>query len=178
MRDAASLLLEERCARRQPCRLRPKAKSRHSRLPSFNCQTATCGRSRRARAISRLTCPRDAVVARPRDTRGAGRAGPRLRPVARLQQKMQAAGTTGPAGRSGPPCAIVLRCPSCSPWGPGFLAPITRADACASAAGLTSASGGRDHTTSPSAMPTLVWRGIHVYRSPPPRFVTTRTPSA
>ena len=71
-----------------------------------------------------------------------------------------------------------LRCPSCSPWGPGFLAPITRAHARTSAAGLTSASGGRDHTTSPSAMPTLVWRGIHVHRSPPPRFVTTPTPSA
>ncbi len=41
---------------------------------------------------------------------------------------------------------------------------------------LTSASGGRDHTTWPSATPTLVARSIHVHRIPP-RIVMTRTPS-
>ncbi len=50
-----------------------------------------------------------------RDREGAGKAGPRLRPVARLLKKMQAAGTTGSAGRPGLPCAMVLTAASRSP---------------------------------------------------------------
>jgi hypothetical protein len=46
-----------------------------------------------------------------------------------------------------------LRLISRSPWGPGFLAPIVREIALAT---LTSASGGRDHATSPSAQATFV----------------------
>src|SRR5262245_5901377 len=41
-------------------------------------------------------------------------------------RKKQAAVTTGPARSSGIPCATVLTLISRSPWGPGFLAPITR----------------------------------------------------
>jgi hypothetical protein len=48
-------------------------------------------------------------------------------PMARLQQKKQAAVTTGSAGSTGIPCAMVLRLISRSPWGPGFLAPIAGA---------------------------------------------------
>jgi len=39
-----------------------------------------------------------------------------------------------------------------------------------------SAPGRQDHTTSPSVRLTLVWRSLHVHRSPPLRIVTTRTP--
>jgi hypothetical protein len=46
--------------------------------------------------------------------------------MARLQQKKQAAVTTGSAKSSGIPCAMVLTLISRSPWGPGFLAPIAR----------------------------------------------------
>jgi len=36
-------------------------------------------------------------------------------PMARLQQKTQAAGTTGSAGTTGIPCAMVLTAAPCSP---------------------------------------------------------------
>ena len=68
--------------------------------------TRPCDRLGRAGVISRRDLPEPCCRRAPRHLRGAGRAGPRLRPVARLRKKMQAAGTTGPAGRSGPPCAI------------------------------------------------------------------------
>ena len=58
-----------------------------------------------------------------------------------------------------------------SPRGPGFLAPVT----CVMQsiiASLASASGGQDHTTSPSASATFVRRAIRVHRIPAPRVVT------
>ena len=44
--------------------------------------------------------------------------------MARLQNKKQAAVTTGSAGSSGIPCAMVLTLIARSPWRPGFFAPI------------------------------------------------------
>ena len=44
--------------------------------------------------------------------------------MARLQNKKQAAVTTGSAKSPGIPCATVLTLISYSPWEPGFLAPI------------------------------------------------------
>jgi hypothetical protein len=41
-------------------------------------------------------------------------------PMARLQQKTQAAVTTGKAGQSGIPCAMVLTAASYSPWSAGL----------------------------------------------------------
>ena len=41
-------------------------------------------------------------------------------PMARLQQKKQAAVTTGKAGTTGIPCATVLTAASCSPWSAGL----------------------------------------------------------
>jgi len=41
-------------------------------------------------------------------------------PMARLQQKKQAAVTTGKAGTTGIPCAMVLTAASCSPWSAGL----------------------------------------------------------
>jgi hypothetical protein len=38
--------------------------------------------------------------------------------------KKHGEGTTGSAGSSGIPCAMVLRLIACSPRGPGFLAPV------------------------------------------------------
>ena len=40
--------------------------------------------------------------------------------------KKHGEGTTGSAKSSGIPCAMVLTLMARSPWGPGFLAPITR----------------------------------------------------
>ena len=62
--------------------------------------------------------------------------------------KKQAAVTTGKAGTTGIPCAMVLTAASCSPWSAGLdslhrLRIIT--------AGLVPASGDQDHTTWPSA---------------------------
>ena len=45
-----------------------------------------------------------------------------------------------------------------------------------SLADLAPAQGRQDHTISPSASVSLVWRRQHVHRSPHPRIVTTRTP--
>jgi hypothetical protein len=47
-------------------------------------------------------------------------------PMAPVHNKKHGEGTTGSAGSSGIPCAMVLTLMSRSPWGPGFLAPIAR----------------------------------------------------
>jgi hypothetical protein len=65
--------------------------------------------------------------------------------------------TTGWPKHSGIPCAMVLRFPSCSSRGPGFLAPVVSAMR-SIVANLTPASGRQNHTTSPSATATLVSR--------------------
>src|SRR5215471_16572864 len=70
-------------------------------------------------------------------------------PMARQQIKKLAAVTTGLAGASGLPCAMVLRLIRDLP-GARALLPPSRA-AFVAPARLASASGGRDHTISPSA---------------------------
>jgi hypothetical protein len=64
-----------------------------------------------------------------------------------------------------------LRLISRSPRGPGFLAPVIGVMR-SIIANLTSASGGQDHATSPSAQGTFVLRAIRVHRIPAPRVVT------
>ena len=66
-------------------------------------------------------------------------------PAAPVHNKRHGEGTTGSAGSSGIPCAMVLMFMSCSPWGPGCLAPIARI--VRHVARLASASGGQDHTS-------------------------------
>jgi hypothetical protein len=51
--------------------------------------------------------------------------------------KKHGEGTTGSAESSGIPCAMVLTLIARSPWGPGFLAPITRSVRHASELGLS-----------------------------------------
>ena len=62
--------------------------------------------------------------------------------------KKHGEGTTGSAGSSGIPRAVVLRLIARSPRRPGFLAPVIGER---SSANLASASGGQDHTPLPSA---------------------------
>jgi len=87
-------------------------------------------------------------------------------------EKKQAAVTTGSAGSSGIPCAMVLRLIRDLPGEPGFLAPVAR-DHLAS---LTPASGCQDHTISPSAKPrssaSATRREPYVHRIPASRSVT------
>jgi hypothetical protein len=58
-------------------------------------------------------------------TEGAGKAGHRLMPVARVRKKMHAAVTTGSAGMTGLPCAMVLTVSFVLSPGTGSLAPVT-----------------------------------------------------
>src|SRR6185437_2245957 len=92
--------------------------------------------------------PGHASTCVPRKQEGTGNAGCSAAPMARLQQKKQAAVTTGPAGTTGIPCAMVLRFIRDLPGVPGLIASIASRIA---ARDLTSASGGQDHTISPSA---------------------------
>jgi len=94
--------------------------------------------------------------------------------MARLQQRKQAAVTTGSAGTSRLSRAngfngVLRALPgdrlSCLHFTTTRLWRVAQ----------TSASRGQDHTTSPSAMAMLVAHSRHVHRSPPPRIVTTRT---
>ena len=64
----------------------------------------------------------------------------------------------------GIPCAMVLRLIARSPRRPGFLAPVARE--IIDPASLTSASGGQDHTPSPSALAMLVSHHPRVHRIP------------
>jgi hypothetical protein len=59
-------------------------------------------------------------LARPSKDGGRRECRVQAAPMARLQQKMQAAVTTGKAGTTGIPCAMGLRLIACSPWCPGF----------------------------------------------------------
>ena len=65
---------------------------------------------------------------------------------------------------------MVLRLIARSPRGPGFLAPVV--GNVRHAANLASASGGQDHTPSPSALASLVRRNQSVHRIPASRSVT------
>jgi hypothetical protein len=57
---------------------------------------------------------------KPPEDRGRRECRVQAAPMARLQQKTQAAVTTGKAGATGIPCAMGLRLIACSPWCPGF----------------------------------------------------------
>src|ERR1700758_3158690 len=89
-------------------------------------------------------------------------------PMARLQQKKQAAVTTGQAGSTGIPCAMVLRLIRDLPGVPGLIATVTLRYR---AQGLTSASGGQDHAISPTAGVPLASRPAGVHRILHPTFV-------
>ena len=125
-------------------------------------------------AFPRRRTPGLCVIRPPSGMRGRGECRVKASPMARLQNKKQAAVTTGLAESSGIPCAMVLTLIARSPWGPGFLAPIARG--ARHAANLTSASGGQDHTPSPSAPALLVSHHHRVHRIPASTSVTTRTP--
>ncbi|CCE01554.1 conserved hypothetical protein [Bradyrhizobium sp. STM 3809] len=102
----------------------------------------------RAVALAAQHAPEAMIETLARQCEGAGKTGPRLRPVARLRKKMQAAGTTGSAGQTRPSLRDGLNvCSALSP-GTGLFAPV----ACATrpvtdhvAAGLAPASGRQDH---------------------------------
>src|SRR6185312_16243032 len=68
--------------------------------------------------------PSDASTSVPRKQEGTGNAGCSAAPMARLQQKKQAAVTTGPAETSGIPCAMVLRLIRDLLGVPGLLASV------------------------------------------------------
>ncbi len=70
-------------------------------------------------------------------------------PMARLQQKTQAAVTTGSARSTGIPCAMVYGLWRALPAVPGLIAPV--ASRGLALRNLTPASGCQDHTISPSA---------------------------
>jgi hypothetical protein len=80
--------------------------------------------------------------------------------------------TTGLPERSGLPCAMVLTTSFALSLVIGLSCHHPRRDALGIIDRLTSASRCQDHTTSPSAIPPLVWRRHHVHRIPHPTFVT------
>jgi hypothetical protein len=82
-------------------------------------------------------------------------------PMARLQQKTQAAVTTGTPTHAGLPCAMVLRLIRDLLGVPGFLATVALPTQC-----LIPASGNQDHTISPTAPIPLVARNRLVHRIP------------
>jgi len=90
-------------------------------------------------------------------------------PMARLQQGKQAAVTTGKAGTTGIPCAMVLTLIRALLGVPGLLATVVLRYV---PQNLIPASGDRDHTISPSASARLVRRRQHVHRIPLPTSVT------
>jgi hypothetical protein len=102
------------------------------------------------------------------DNRGRRKGRELAAPMARLQKKMQAAGTTGSAETSRPSLREWVTDYTRSPQGPAFL-PLSLATLVESIANLTPAPGCQDHTTSPSASMPYVNRHQRVHRSPPPR---------
>ena len=94
-------------------------------------------------------------------------------PMARLQQKKQAAVTTGTPNIPAFPARWCYGLFRALLGEPGFVATVIGGLA---SADLTPASGCQDHTASPSALTPLVLRHPHVHRILLPTFVTTRTP--
>jgi hypothetical protein len=92
-------------------------------------------------------------------------------PMARLQQKKQAAVTTGSAGSTGIPCAMGYALYRALPGDHRLVATVARGT---DPATLAPASERQDHTTSPSAYTTFVSRAIRVHRIPASRVVTIR----
>jgi hypothetical protein len=128
-------------------------------------------------AVSRrLWRPSWCRKARPRNKEGAGKTGCWPLPMARLQQKKQAAVTTGSAKSSGLPCAMVLRFPARSPRGPGSLAPVIPEKLAPQERGTSVGAPGphafsvRVGIVRPRA--TRALRHYRVHRIPHPRFVT------
>jgi len=128
-------------------------------------------------AISRRLRPEFCAGLTPIEAEGAGKAGCRSHPQPRAQDKKAHEHSHHRFTRKSPafPARMVLRFPSCSSRGPGFLAPVIGAMQCI-VANLTPASGRQNHTTSPSARTPPVKQRIRVHRIPRPTFVTTRTP--
>ena len=83
--------------------------------------------------------------------------------MARLQIGKQAAVTTGSAGTTGIPRAVVVRFIRALPGVPGFLATVALRYV---PQDLTPASGDQDHTISPSASAPHVRRHDRVHRIP------------
>ena len=90
----------------------------------FNCQTA----GRHDSAFPRRESVRVLPESRPLKERGRGECRVQAAPMARLQQKKQAAVTTGSARTSGIPRAMVLTAASCSPWCAGLVSHHRLAD--------------------------------------------------
>ena len=134
----------------------------------MDCFVASAPRNDEERPQLRVLATRFARVLnmrRPRSSRGRRECRMQAAPMTRLQQKKQAAVTTGKAGQSGIPCATVLTAASCSPWSAG-LDSLHRARISPTRK-QTPASGDRDHTTSPSAQGAARRRHSRVHRIPP-----------
>jgi hypothetical protein len=89
--------------------------------------------------------------------------------MARLQQKKQAAVTTGSAGSTGIPCAMGYALYRALPGDHCLVATVIGKIA---SADLAPASERQDHTTSSSASATFVRRALRVHRIPASRNVT------
>jgi hypothetical protein len=89
--------------------------------------------------------------------------------MARLQQKKQAAVTTGTPKRSGIPCTMVFRLIRDLPGDRALLPPSSMRS---SRTDLIPASGDQNHTISPVASMPLVLRYQHAHRIPRPTLVT------
>ena len=102
---------------------------------------------RHASAFPRRQCARAVEADHPRRKEGAGKVGCRSTPMARLQQRTQAAVTTGTSRSSGLPCAMVLTLIRDLLGDRAFLPPSRPGS---SPARLASASRCQDHTLSQS----------------------------
>jgi hypothetical protein len=121
-------------------------------------------------AFSRHECVRVLEATHPRKQRGRRECRVMASPMARLQQKKQAAVTTGGAGQPAFPARWFTAYIAISP-GTGLSCPRRLRDV-NTIANLASASGGQDHATSPSAPATFVRRVLRVHRIPAPHIVT------
>ena len=121
--------------------------------------------SRCASTFPRRVTPEFSGKRAPQTRRGRRECRVKASPMARLQQRKQAAVTTGSAGSSGIPCAMGLRLIRTLPR--DRLSCPCRPRARQSAADLTSAPGGQDHAISPSASPPFVSRRDAAIASPP-----------
>ncbi len=119
----------------------------------------------------------------PENREGAGKAGCLASTHGPPAKKMQAAGTTGTAEQPAFPARRLYGLYVISP-GTGFLAPVATmrgahrvATTLTRCAGISTGMPG-PHDFTVRETPAFVQRGAHGHRSPPPRIVTTRTPSA
>jgi hypothetical protein len=94
-----------------------------------------------------MICPSLACAGRPKENRGRRECRVMTSPMARLQQKTQAAVTTGSAGSTDIPCAMVLTLLRALP---GVHDLVSHRRLPIISANLTPAQGCQDHTTSPS----------------------------